>query len=170
MTPAMVVGSVSTRRALPASSRASCSLLYSAFVVGKTRAVLFQNRPCCRVRLERREDRIGLERRSGDGGQGNGGGCGAGQGSRSEKDFVILGARQWLPSPLPTPRNLHQMSMVAAASTIPVTNAAKQENSSTSFRILMVIVASPRAHDGFSTFASFDVCARVGGSATVAKR
>jgi hypothetical protein len=35
------------------------------------------------------------------------------------------------------------MSRLAAAITIPVTNAARQENSSNSFRILMVIVASP---------------------------
>jgi hypothetical protein len=35
------------------------------------------------------------------------------------------------------------MSRLAAASTIPVTNATRQENCSNSFRILMVIEASP---------------------------
>ena len=35
------------------------------------------------------------------------------------------------------------MSSLAAASTIPVTNVAKQENSRNSFRILVAIVRSP---------------------------
>jgi hypothetical protein len=56
--------------------------------------------------------------------------------------YLVQRARQhWLPSPLHHP-NLHQVSRVAAATTIPVTNAAKQENSRRSFRIL-VMVASP---------------------------
>jgi hypothetical protein len=56
--------------------------------------------------------------------------------------------------PLSHPVTRHQTSIVAAASTIPVTNAAKQENSiqdSDGHR------SFPCAHDGSSTFASFNV-------------